>query len=96
MLYCAQSTLRPEKVIIENCPDRTIICLTDNVVELDNEEQVTYEYDEVRFDLPDDRSETVESVTEHFNEWWLYGQEDHTEPTLEERVALIEDILMEM
>lgn len=95
MLYSSQSTLPPDKVKVEQCPDRTIVWLTDNVEETQIEEQTAYQYDEVRFDLPDDRQETESSITEHFADWWLYGCEDHTEPTLEERVTILEEIIME-
>ncbi len=81
---------------MEECPDRTIVRLADNVEEITIEEQTVYEYDELQFDLPYDRTETAESIAENFSDWWLYGCEDHSEPTLEERVSLIEDILMEM
>ena len=96
MLYSSQSTQPPAEVKVEQCPDRTIVWLTDNVQEIQTEDQTVYQYDEVQFDLPEDREETEETIAENFDEWWLYGQEDHTEPTLEERVSIIEDILMEM
>lgn len=96
MLYTSQSNAQPVRVKLEQLPDRNIVWLTDNVHEVELDGQTTYEYDEAMFNLPEDREETVASITESFAGWWLYGQEEHTEPTLEERVSLLEDILMEM
>ena len=81
---------------MEQCPDRTIVRLADNIEEIQIEDQTIYQYEEVTFNLPDDRQETTQSIAENFDEWWLYGQEEHEEPTLEQRVSLLEDILMEM
>ena len=95
MLCSAQSNVLPTDVILEECPDKTIVRLADNVEEIQEDDQTLYQYDEVEFILPEDRQETRASIAEHFDEWWLYGQEDHTEPTLEERVSLLEEIIME-
>lgn len=95
MPYKSQSTAEPAKVTLEECPEKTLVWLTDNVEEERQEEQTIYRYDELVFTLPEDRQETAESIEASFEEWWLYGCEDHSEPTLEERVSLIEDILME-
>ena len=95
MLCSSQSNVLPTDVTLEQLPDKTIVRLADNVEEIQIEEQTIYQYDEVEFTLPEDRQETRQSIAEHFEEWWLYGTEDHTEPTLEERVSLLEEIIME-
>lgn len=95
MPYRTQSTAEPEKVAFEVCPDKTLVWLTDNVEEVQQEEQTIYEYDELVFALPEDRHETAETIEEAFDAWWLYGCEDHSEPTLEERVTILEEIIME-
>ena len=99
MQHIAESSQKPDKVVVENCPDKIIVRLADNItektIEEQEEKQTVYEYDEVSFALPDGRVETVESITENFEDWWLYGCEDHTPPTLEERVSVLEDIIME-
>lgn len=97
MQYSAESSSYPDKVVVENCPDKIIVRLADNITEktVEKGKQTVYEYDEVGFVLPDGRVETVESITESFEDWWLYGCEDHTPPTLEERVSVLEDIIME-
>lgn len=96
MLCSSQSNVLPTKVVLEQCPSRNIVRLADNIEEIQTDEQTIYQYDEVTFDLPDGRQETVQSITDNFDEWWLYGQEDHSEPTLEDRVSLLEDIIMDM
>lgn len=95
MPYRSQSTAEPAKVTLEVCPDKTLVWLTDNVEEVQQEEQTVYEYDELVFVLPDDRQETAASIEASFDDWWLYGCEDHSEPTLEERVSILEEIIME-
>ena len=98
MLYeNASSTERPNAVTVESLPDRTIVRLIDNIEEStvteDDISYTKYTFDEVVFDLPDDRTETIESITEDFNNWWLYGSVEHEEPTLETRVQNLEELL---
>lgn len=100
MLYLGtQSTVEPEKVIVEILPDgECIVRLADHVkvVEdegFDGEPSSHYEYDEVVFNLPDDRTDTAEEIEEEFDAWWLYGQDDEEESTLEQRLSDLEDIV---
>ena len=58
MPYRSQSTAEPAKVTLEVCPDKTLVWLTDNVEEVQQEEQTVYEYDELVFALPEDRHES--------------------------------------
>lgn len=95
MPYTSQSNARPARVTLENCPDKTIVRMTDNVTEQRVENQTVYEYDELKFILPSDRHETVKTIEDNFEDWWLYGCEDHEPPTIEERVTILEEIIME-
>ena len=57
--------------------------------------QTMYRYDEVVFELPEDRSgETVISITSDFAAWWEFGSEDDDPVTLESRVAALEDMFL--
>ncbi len=65
--------------------------LRDNVREETKEDATVYVFDEVVFDLPEGRDDSIEAITEDFAAWWIYGQEDHTPPTLEEKVDILMD-----
>lgn len=57
--------------------------------------QTMYRFDEVVFDLPEDRAgETVVSITTDFAAWWAFGSEDEEPVTLEDRVAALEDMFL--
>lgn len=91
----------PERVALERLPDKTIVRMTENITpyETDPEEgrpgQVMYRYDEVVFDLPEDRSgENVTSITANFAAWWEFGAEDEDPVTLESRIAALEDMFL--
>lgn len=98
MLYVkTQSSCEPAAVQIENLPDgRHVIRLADNVTQRTEEESTVYEYDEVVFNLPDDRDETVKSIEDSFAAWWEFGQQPVEEITLEQRVSDLEDLLLGM
>lgn len=55
---------------------------------------ITYEYETVVFSLPDDRDETVKSITTNFADWWEYGKTPEETPTLAERVAILEELML--
>lgn len=96
MLYTAEATDKPKKVTIEKLPDgRKRILLTDNVTKKEDEETGTsYSYDVVDFYLPDDRTETVKSITENFAGWWEYGRTPQEKMTLEDRVSVLEELAL--
>ena len=100
MLYVnASADLEPSRVSLLRLPDKTVVKLADNIQRVVDEDEgsltIKYVYDEVTFDLPEDRKgETVESIEENFSDWWFYGSEDHSDPTIEERVTNIEEILV--
>lgn len=89
----------PQRVVFEQLPERTIVRLADNVstYKEDDSQQELYRYDEVVFDLPDDRAEeTKESIEASFADWWDYGQQEQEDETvsLEERVAALEELYL--
>ena len=43
--------------------------------------------------MPEDREETKESILENIDEWFIYAEEDHNEPNLEDRVSILEDMI---
>lgn len=96
MLYIAEAAEKPSKVTLEKLPDGgKRILLADNVKTKKQEEGGTsYEYEVVVFSLPDDRDETVKSITTNFTDWWEYGKTPEETPTLAERVAILEELML--
>ena len=96
MLYTAEAAEKPCKVTLEALPDGgKRILLAENVKEKEQEEGGTsYEYEVVEFSLPDDRKETVKSITANFADWWEYGKMPEETPTLSERVAILEELML--
>lgn len=87
----------PSSVVIESPTGAPCsVRLADHVQEIITEDGKTYEYDEVVFDLPDDREETVESIQASFAAWWEFGQQEEEEVTVESRLAALEDAVMEI
>lgn len=97
----AEAGQSPERVKLERLPDKTIVRMTDNVrpfetpAEEGQASQTMYRFDEVVFDLPENRTgETVVSITEDFAAWWAFGSEDEEPVTLEDRVAALEGMFL--
>lgn len=88
--------------MLESLPEKTVVRLRDNAtafVSDDETKQEMQRYDEVVFDLPEDRkNETKESIEKNFTDWWTYGQTDPTNDvvTLEDRVTALEEMYMSM
>lgn len=95
-----ESTVKPNAVNLGVMPDGTrFVRLADNIreeIREDNDEKQTiYVYDEVSFELGVDRTETAEDIEAEFEAWWAFGAEPAEEaPTLEERVAMLEDFII--
>ena len=93
---------KPEKVLLEILPEKTVVRLRDNMTVFVSEDEAKQEmqrYDEAVFDLPEDRkSETKESIEKNFADWWTYAATDPTNDTitLEDRVAALEEMYMSM
>ena len=96
MLYLKTlSSSTPAKVVIEMLPDGTkTVRLADNIETVESEEGTAIQYDEVVFDLPEDRDDSVESITANFEAWWDFGQQETEEITLEQRVSDLEEALL--
>lgn len=72
-----------------------IVRIAGEVTEIQEKGQTLYQYDEVVFELEPGREETVADIEANLNDWWEYGcLEEEPAPTLEERVAMIEDYLI--
>ena len=98
MLYLKTlSSSTPAKVVIEMLPDGTkTVRLADNIETVESEEGTSIQYDEVVFDLPEDRDDSVESITANFEAWWDFGQQETEEITLEQRVSDLEEALLSL
>lgn len=105
MLYRdTRSTQRPSAVTVERYGEEKHVRMTQNVREEtertegqegETTEQTVFVYDEVFFQMDPEREEMEEEIAADFDDWWEYGsQEEEAEPTLEERVAAIEDYLI--
>ena len=69
--------------------------MASNIVEEDRDGQMVYVYDEAVFTLGADREETAEDIKADFESWWEYGiQPEEPMPTIEERLELVEMMLM--
>lgn len=69
--------------------------LANSVREENRDGQRIYVYDEAVFTLGADRVETEEDIKADFESWWEYGiQPEEPMPTIEERLELVEMMLM--
>lgn len=91
-----ESTVRPEMVAMERIGSgEKIVRLADHVVEGEHDGQAVYTYDEVVFTLDAGREETKADIQGDFTTWWEYGsQPEEPMPTIEERLELVEMMLM--
>ena len=79
---------------LEVLPDITRVLLAKDIEEIETEDGATmYGYAQAVFELPEGREETAESIAASFNDWWEYAGEDHVEPTLDERVDILEEVV---
>lgn len=46
--------------------------------------------------MPDDTVATEESITENIDAWWEYATEEHNDPTIEDRLSILEDVVAMM
>lgn len=96
LLTSTESSIRPSAVTLERLPDGTAnVRMANNIAEEDRDGQTVYVYDEAVFALGTDREETAEDIQADFESWWEYGiQPEEPIPTIEERLELVEMILM--
>lgn len=98
LLKNTESNARPSSVLLERLGDGSAnVRLADNIHEEVRNGEPYLVYDEVVFSLPADRKETVEDIEQDFDAWWVYGAEpEMPEPTVEERLEVLEGVLMEL
>lgn len=96
LLKDTRSSVQPCAVAMDEKEDGgKIVRIAGEVTEIQEDGQTIYQYDEVVFELEPGRTETVTDIVADLNDWWEFGcQEDEPAPTLEERVAMIEDYLI--
>ena len=89
-----QSNSRPEPVVIEALPDGPQrIIISKDISEVQSEGETLFQCNRAEFYAPDDRVLTVESVEENMDAWWAYASEEHVDPTIDERVSVLEDVV---
>lgn len=94
ILKNVQSNLRPELVKLENLPDgQQRVIISENISEIEQEDGILYQYDVYEFSMPNGETATVESITENLEAWERYADEDHEDPTIEDRVSILEDVV---
>lgn len=100
MLYRnAEQLTEPEKVRLEKLPEgNSVVRLRDNITLQETEDSHVYRFDEVVFELPEDSGiSTAEEIEANFADWWTYGSQPEEEiPSLEERVAMLEEVILAM
>ena len=90
------SNLQPSRVLVdENTDGSKTVRLAGEAEEFTEDGQTFYRFDEVLFTLEAGRTETAEDIEEDFDDWWEFGSQDEEPlPTLEERVAMLEDFII--
>ena len=96
LLRDTKSTVRPSAVLMDDQEDGSkIVRIAGEATESEEDGQTVYTYDEVLFTLEPGRTETAEDIEADLQDWWEYGsQPEEPLPTLEERVAAIEDYII--
>lgn len=96
LLRDTKSSVRPCAVLLGEKEDGgKIVRMAGNIREETEEGQTLYVYDEALFELEAEREETAEDIEADFEGWWEYGtQEEEPMPTLEQRVAMLEDYII--
>ena len=91
-----KSNVQPSAVLLDKNADGTkTVRLAGNIVETQVDGETVYTYDEALFTLEEGRAETAEDIEAEFEDWWDYGtQPEEPLPTLEERVAMLEDFII--
>ena len=96
LLKDTKSTVRPSAVLLDENEDGSkTVRIAGEVTEEEIDGQTVYTYDEVLFTLEAGRTETASDIEADLEDWWEYGsQPEEPLPTLEERVAAIEDFII--
>ena len=98
LLINTESTVKPSAVLLERLGDGSAnVRLADNIREEEREGEKVIVYDEVVFTLEADRKETATDIEAEFAAWWAYGSApEEAEPTTEERLEIVESVLMDL
>lgn len=97
LLTNTRAASQPAKVTIENIEGKKRVVLTDHIEYVSTPEEGSgYSYDEVIFFLPEDRNDTLYDIELNFDAWWEYGQIENEPLTLEQRVAELEGLIMDI
>lgn len=92
-----KSNVLPSAVLMDENEDGSkIVRMAGEATEEAGEDgQTIYTYDEVLFTLEAGRTETIADIEAEFDDWWEYGsQPEEPLPTLEQRVAMLEDYII--
>lgn len=94
LLLNTKAASRPASVVIENLQGKKRVILAGNIKMVEDPEDNGFVYDEVIFFMPDDRHETIPEIETNFDAWWEFGKEDQRDPTIEERLADLEELIL--
>lgn len=94
LLIGTKATTVPARVIIEKLETKRRVILADHIEQAEDPEDNGFVYDEVIFFMPDDRHETIPEIEANFDAWWEFGKEDQKDPTIEERLADLEELVL--
>ena len=96
LLKDTRSNAQPSAVLVDDWQDGTkSVRMAGNIREETGEDGTVFVYDEVTFELEAGRTETAADIAAEFEDWWAYGSQPvEPLPTLEERVAAIEDFII--
>lgn len=94
LLLNTKAASRPASAAIENLQGKKRVILAGNIKMVEDPEDNGFVYDEVIFFMPDDRHETIPEIETNFDAWWEFGKEDQRDPTIEERLADLEELVL--
>ena len=94
LLLNTKAASRPASVTIENLQDKKRVILANNIKMVEDPEDNGFVYNEVIFFMPDDRHETITEIEANFDAWWEFGKEDQKDPTIEERLTDLEELVL--
>lgn len=96
IIHNVTSSAQPASVTREALPEGGVLVrLADNISAITDEDGAeAWAYDEAVFRLPEGRDDTTAQIQADFAAWWAYASEEDRTPTLEQRVADIEDALL--
>ena len=87
-------TEEPARVVLEELPDGQRAVLRRDIAAEELDGQTVYVFEETAF--RPDRRVTVEELEKDFDAWWAFGETPVETPTMEQRLAALEDVVAEM